>query len=124
MRRNGYRHNVIPEHTSIHNPLAAVGHPFIQWYKAGHQFALCSDNPGLLQCPLSEVYRYAAEALVASRFDAYERERLDFENDSKLMDEVGKTAWRLAMSAIPCTFASAETKQRLRRELLEHPWCN
>lgn len=107
-------------HHEQHDPLAALPHPIIKWYKSGHPFVLCCDNVGLLQCTLSENYQFAAEGIVASRYS--NPNRLDFDNNPKLMDEVGAVAWELALAAVDHTFASDDVKKEIRVALDQHPW--
>lgn len=107
---------------SAHDPLAAVAHPVIKWYNEGHPFILCCDDVGLLQCPLSEVYQYAAEAIVATRYSVAEQPNLQFETDTKLQTMVANVAWKLAYDAVEHTFAPADVKQSVREALLRHRW--
>ena len=96
--------------------------------KDGHPFVLCCDDVGLLQCELSEVYQYAAEAIVACQIMESKTElttdnkALDFENDATLIKKVGHVAWQLAMNAIDLTFASPDVKSSLRRAVTAHRW--
>lgn len=116
MRRDGelpIKSNLLHQ---LHDPLAAVDHPLVQWYKDKHPFLLCCDDVGLLQCELSEIYQYAAEAIVAS-----EMKNPDFEN-ILVMKRVGNIAWQLSLNAIDHILAPTKVKNDLRKQLEKHEW--
>ena len=115
LRRDG--HIQITPYEGQHNPLIALDHQVVKWHKQRHPFALCCDNVGLLQCSLSEIYKFAAEAIVASKYPTDQQKNLDFERDQDLMRQVYQTAWELSMNAVDCILDGEEVKSHLRQQL-------
>jgi adenosine deaminase len=101
--------------TKLYAPSAAANHPLVHGWPAldipgywmSHPVVLCCDNVGLLEYPLSEIYRTAAEAIAG--------------NGNR--EKAKAIAWKLAADAVSHTFADEQIKRQLRSKLMAHPWC-
>jgi adenosine deaminase len=112
MRRDGH----LPPYLVGGMVEATMHHPLLQMWRINHPFVLCTDNLGLLQTPLSEIYRIAATAIFR---DLSSRQPNVHEKQLMSVESIG---WMLSFNAVEESHLENDVKIRIKEALTQHPW--